>query len=117
MQTDPFGGGAAGSIAPSISLPGGPPAGGDMGGGDTGQSKSFDDNIRDALDSLRSALQAGDADHEELLMASKAETGLQQILAAGQKLVDQAVGGGPATKLVRKQTLKSKAGGGGGYGG
>lgn len=109
-------GGGGGGGAPG----GGPPASIQVGGGSQdssgGGASGVDDLIQQALDALRKAAQAPDADHEDKLAIEKMTTLGQQILTTNQKMQDNAMGGSDGTRMIRKATGAQSAASGSGSG-
>jgi hypothetical protein len=95
--------------------PGGPPSsisvpssGG--AGGDGPDSSKVEDLINQAKELIAQAI-GQEKDHEDKLLLEQIATDMQKVLANSQKLTDTIMGGGPATKIVRKTSGGNSGGG------
>lgn len=97
---DPMGGAPA--PAPADAAPAGPDITSDSQGDNN-------DNLRQAVSAIRAYME-GEQDDEDLAAAADIVSKIQKLLAAQQKLNDQAMGAGPGEKFVRKATASASGG-------
>ncbi len=86
---------------PSISVGGPPPGAGSDAGPNDPDAGSVTQKLKKALTLVQSAA-AQEGDDQDAASLSKIAADIHKAIAAEQALTDQALGGGPGVKLVRK---------------